>query len=74
MHSLPNKFAGTDIFIKKNQAELVDDYIQLGQSEEMEFYQVEDFKDQLSVVDADDLEILGVFLRVDNRFNIFERK
>ena len=30
-HSCPNKFAGTDIFIKKNQAELVDDYIQLGQ-------------------------------------------
>ena len=42
----------TDIFVKKNQAELNDLYIQLiSNGKELEFYQVEDFKDQLKVVD-----------------------
>ena len=42
----------TDIFVKKNLAELNDLYIQLiSNGKELEFYQVEDFKDQLKVVD-----------------------
>ena len=65
---------GTDIFIKKNSAELVDDYVQLGQSEELEFYQVEEANYHLAVVDSDDLEVISIFLRIDNNYNIFERK
>ena len=52
----------------------MDGYIQLGQGEELEFYQVEERSEQFSQVDPDDLEIIAVFLRIDKQFNIYERR
>ena len=60
--------------MRENKAELTDDYLQLSGKQHFEFYQVEDSREQYSLVDADDLEIIGVFLRVDKQFNIYERR
>ena len=48
--------------------------MQLGQSKSLEFYQVENFKEMIKVVDTVDYDFLAVFLRLDNRYNIFERR
>ena len=65
---------GADIFIKKNQAQLIDEIVQFGQVKELEFYQVMDSREYLKTFNSQKRELFSLFLRLDNSFSIFERK
>ena len=71
---LPGFRKKTDIFVRQNEVSLIDDLVQLGQSNETEFYQVINYREQLELEDASDLEFLSVFIRFDAFYDVYERR
>lgn len=63
----------TDIFVKESMATLVDDYVQLGQSNDFSFYQVDNFREQMEI-EGTDLQFMSIYLRLDNKNDTYERK
>jgi hypothetical protein len=63
----------TDIYVKRNKASLADDYIQLGQSEIMEFYQIQNYREQTEL-QSSDLQFASVYISFDPYHDEFERK
>ena len=65
----------TDIYIRRNEAVLIDDLVQLGQENEVDFFQVVDFREQFELEDlVDDFEFLSVFIRLDPKSDVYERR
>mmetsp|Transcript_7032 Transcript_7032/g.7961 ORF Transcript_7032/g.7961 Transcript_7032/m.7961 type:complete len:255 (-) Transcript_7032:179-943(-) len=63
----------TDIFVKKNKANFIDDLVQLGQSSETSFLQITDYREQVDVEEAD-FQFLSVFIRADEKYDMYERR
>ncbi|CAI2387341.1 unnamed protein product [Moneuplotes crassus] len=71
---LPGIRKKTDIFIRKNEASFVDDYIQLGfEEDEEEFFQVVDSKDRLEL-EPESGVLLSIVFRYDKISDIYERQ
>eukprot|EP00347_Sterkiella_histriomuscorum_P001365 403372316 len=64
----------TNIFIQRNLIKLQDDYIQYGQSQDKEFFQIQ--KALLNVDDNayDNLNYIRAFIRMDKNYDIYERQ
>ena len=58
---------------KNNFANLIDSYVQYGQSTEKTFYQVQNTKEQIDLEDVD-RQIASVYFRVDPQYDIYERR
>ena len=63
----------TDIYIRKSQAEIQDDYIQLGFPEDEEFYQVVQKVDSFES-ETPEAEILTLYFRYDKTSEIYARQ
>jgi hypothetical protein len=63
----------TDIFVKRNSAELSDDFIQLGQNKEIEFYQIENYREQTEL-EGSDLQFASVYISYDPYHDEYNRK
>jgi hypothetical protein len=63
----------TDIYIRKSQAEIQDDYIQLGFPENEEFYQVVQKVDSFES-ETPEAEILTLYFRYDKTSEIYARQ
>ena len=62
-----------DIFVRKNQGNFIDDFVQLGQEMDLSFYQVSSMRESI-VVEESDLQIMSVFFRVDSNYNTYSRR
>eukprot|EP00347_Sterkiella_histriomuscorum_P015758 403355792 len=64
----------TNIFIQRNLIKLQDDYVQYGQSQDKEFFQIQ--KALLNVDDNayDNLNYIRAFIRMDKNYDIYERQ
>ena len=63
----------TDIYIRKNEAEFEDSYVQLGFPQEKEFYQVSQSSDSFES-ESSDGDILTIYFRYDKTSDIYERQ
>ena len=59
--------------LENNYASLIDQYLQLGQSEELEFYEIVGYREQVLVEDTD-LQIASVYFRFDSNFDSYSRR
>ncbi|CDW90251.1 UNKNOWN [Stylonychia lemnae] len=69
-----NRIKKTNFYIQLQEAELEDDLIQFGQTQEIEFHQVSNqryYDDQYSDTDG---YIAAIYMRFDNRYDIYARK
>ena len=62
-----------DIFVRKNGANFIDDFIQLGQSTDDSFYQVSSMRESIVIEDTD-LQIISVFFRLDSNYDNYSRR
>ena len=62
-----------DIYIRKNGANFIDDYIQLGQSNQLSFYQVSSMRESVVIEDTD-LQIVSVYFRLDANYDNYYRR
>ena len=62
-----------DIYIRKNGANFTDDYIQLGQSNQLSFYQVSSMRESVVIEDTD-LQIVSVYFRLDANYDNYYRR
>ena len=62
-----------DIFIKKNSINFIDDFVQLGQSIDQDFYQVSSMRESVLIEDTD-LQIISVYIRLDSNYDEFSRR
>lgn len=63
----------TDIFLRKNEAEFEDAYIQLGFPQESEFYQVVETTDRFET-ESNSGDVLSIYLRIDKITDTYERQ
>ena len=65
----------TDIYIRQSKAVLIDDLVQLGQKNKIDFYEVVDFREQFELEDTvSDFEFLSIFIRLDPKSDVYERR
>ena len=69
----PGLLKKTDIFIKKNSINFVDDFVQLGQSIDQDFYQVSSMREFVMIEDSD-LQVLGIYFRLDSNYDQYSRR
>ena len=69
----PGLLKKTDIFIKKNSISFVDDFVQLGQSTNQDFYQVNAMRESI-LIEGSDLQIMGVYFRLDSNYDQYFRR
>ena len=62
-----------DIYVKNNQANLIDDFVQLGQSNNFTFYQVSSMRESVVVEDTD-LQIASAYIRFDSNYDAYSRR
>ena len=62
-----------DIFVKKNSINFIDDFVQLGQSTNQDFYQVSSMRESVLIEDTD-LQIISVYIRLDSNYDEFSRR
>ena len=62
-----------DIYVRKNSANFIDDFIQLGQSNSINFYQVNSMRESI-VIEEPDLQVMSVFFRFDSNFDTYSRR
>lgn len=63
----------TDIYFRKNEAQLVDDLVQLGQSTRLSFYQVKTFREQTEL-EGTDLQFASIYFRFDAYYDVYQRR
>ncbi|CAI2359868.1 unnamed protein product [Moneuplotes crassus] len=63
----------TDIFLRKNEALLEDNYVQLGFPKEEEFYQVAETNDRFES-ESSKGDLLSIYLRIDKITDTYERQ
>ena len=63
----------TDIFVQKNEATLIDEYLQLGQSQNLYFYKIQRLREQIVLEDTD-LQIASVYIRLDSNHDTYTRR
>ena len=62
-----------DIFIKKNGVDLIDDFVQLGQSNSFSFYEVSHMRESIVIEDTD-LQLASIYFRLDSYFDNYSRR
>ena len=63
----------TDVFVQKNEAILIDEFLQLGQSQQVQFYKIERTREQ-NLIEDTDLQIVSVYIRLDSNFDSYSRR
>ncbi|CDW84258.1 UNKNOWN [Stylonychia lemnae] len=63
-----------NFYVQKNEASLQDDFLQLGQSNDYDFYGVSNQRTYQDNYSDNDGYYAAVYLRIDNRYDIFERQ
>ena len=63
----------SDIYIKKSEANFIDDFIQFGQSKDITFYQISTMRDSVVIEDTD-LQIMSVYFRFDSNYDTYYRR
>ena len=64
----------TDIFIRKNEAELEDDVVQIFTAKNFDFYQIVKSKESFELEDTSTGVIVDVFFRYDEDYDVYERR
>ena len=62
-----------DIYVQKNSINFVDDFVQLGQSNNQDFYQVSGMRESVLIEDTD-LQFLSIYFRFDSNYADFSRR
>ena len=63
----------SDIYVKKSEANFIDDFIQLGQSNDITFYQISTMRDSVVIEDTD-LQIMSIYFRFDSNYDTYYRR
>ena len=58
---------------KKSEANFIDDFIQLGQSNDITFYQISTMRDSVVIEDTD-LQIMSIYFRFDSNYDTYYRR
>ena len=69
----PGLLKKADIFVKKNSINFVDDFVQLGQSINQDFYQVSSMRESV-MIEGSDLQVMGVYFRLDSNYDQYFRR
>ena len=64
----------TDIYIRKDEANLQDDVIQLFTTRSLDFYSIVKSKESFELEDSTSGEIVDVFFRYDEDYDVYERR
>lgn len=68
-----DKIKKTNFFIKKSEAELQEDVVQLGQKDGLNFFQVDNIREYDDNYSSDDGYHSAIYIRFDNSYDIYER-